>query len=130
MGGELYIYLAEQEAEPERLARLTGSLRRELLELDVEDVTPVRAGATPPGTRALDADMIGGLVVSLSQSAPALQAITFTVRNWLTRRDGTSRAVRMELDGDALELSDATEADQAILVDLFIARHTTTGDRP
>jgi hypothetical protein len=38
---------------------------------------------------------------------------------------GTRRTVRLELDGDALELSQASAADQQRLIELFVSRHTT-----
>jgi hypothetical protein len=38
--------------------------------------------------------------------------------------------VRLELDGDALELSQASPADQERLIKLFLERHATAGDRP
>ena len=47
------------------------------------------------------------------------------IRDWLRRGEGTRRTVRLELAGDALELSQASAADQAQLIELFVARHTT-----
>ncbi|MCG5220850.1 hypothetical protein [Streptosporangium sp. KLBMP 9127] len=127
MGAELRVYLAEQDADPERLDRATGFLRQELLELDVEDVTLLRAGAAPPGTRAIDVALVGGLMVALGQTATALQAVVSTVSGWLSRGQGTNRTVRIEIDGDVLELSEATSADQMRLLELFVGRHTATG---
>ena len=39
MDGELRLHLSEEGADAERLAVLTGYLRAELLQLDVEDVS-------------------------------------------------------------------------------------------
>jgi hypothetical protein len=38
--------------------------------------------------------------------------------------------VRLELDGDALELSQASAADQERLIELFVARHATREGEP
>ena len=54
MGGELRLHLSEEGADDERLAVLTGYLRGELLQLDVENVTALPAGKPPPGSRACD----------------------------------------------------------------------------
>jgi len=122
--GELRLQLAEEGADAERLAALTGYLRGELLQLDVEDVTALQAGEPPPGSRAFDVATVGALLIALGQSAEGLRSVVFAIRDWLRRGEGTQRTVRLELDGDALELSQASTADQAQLIKLFVARHT------
>ena len=52
------------------------------------------------------------------------------IRDWLRRGDGTRRTVRLEIDGDALELSQASAADQERLVELFVSRHATGQGAP
>jgi hypothetical protein len=124
MSGELRLQLAEEGADAERLAVLTRYLRGELLQLDVEDVTALQAGAPPPGSRALDAATVGALLIALGQSAEGLRSVVFAIRDWLRRGKGTGRAVRLELGSDALELSQASTADQERLIELFVRRHT------
>jgi hypothetical protein len=124
MDGELRVYLSEDGADDEHLDVLTGHLRRELLELDIDDATALRAGQPPPGARAFDVAVVGGLVVTLGQSAEALRQVASMIRAWLRRGDGAGRMVRLELGGDAIELSNASVGDQAKLIDLFVARHT------
>jgi hypothetical protein len=125
MGGELRLHLSEEGADDERLAVLTGYLRGELLQLDVEDVTALPAGEPPPGSRAFDVATVGALLIALGQSAEGLGSVVAAIRDWLRRGEGTRRTVRLELAGDALELSQASAADQAQLIELFVARHTT-----
>jgi hypothetical protein len=125
MDGELRLQLSEDGADAERLATLTGYLRAELLQLDVEDVTALPAGAPPPGTRAFSADTVGALLIALGQSAEGLRSVVSAIRDWLRRGDGTQRTVRLELGGDALELSQASAADQERLIELFVRRHAT-----
>ncbi|MGH3695949.1 MAG: hypothetical protein ACRDRX_18480 [Pseudonocardiaceae bacterium] len=123
MGGVVRVQLCEVGADAERLGTLTGFLRTELLQLDVQDVTAWRAGDAPPGTRALDVAAVGGLLISLGQSAAGLAAVVSTIRTWLARGDGVRRSVRVEIDGDVLELSEASAADQDRLIELFVGWH-------
>lgn len=125
MGGELRLHLSEEGADAERLAMLTGYLRAELLQLDVEDVTALRAGEPPPGSRVFGVVTVGALLIALGQSVQGLRPVVSAVRDWLRRGGETRRTVRLELDGDALELSQASPADQERLIELFISRHTT-----
>ena len=125
MDKDLRLQLSEEGADAERLAVLTGYLRSELLQLDVEDVRALRAGESPPGARGFDAATVGALLIALGQSAEGLQSVVSAVRDWLRRGDGPRRTVRLELGGDALELSQASAADQERLIELFVRRHTT-----
>ncbi|HSK25670.1 MAG TPA: hypothetical protein VK894_02015 [Jiangellales bacterium] len=127
MDSPVRLELAELDADAERLDELTGYLRQELLELDVDDVTAVRAGPPPPGARALDVLVVGGLLVKLADTA-ALRSVVSAVRRWLSRGDGgTPRTVRVEIGGDVIELSAASDADQERLVELFVERHSGAG---
>ena len=121
----LRVQLSEEDADAERLDELTSSLRQELLQLDVEDVTALRAGEAPPGARGLDAAAVGALLVGLGSSADGLRAVISAIRGWLTRGWGAHRSVRLEIDGDVLELTEASAADQDRLIGLFIGRHAT-----
>jgi hypothetical protein len=122
VGSELRLHLSEDGADAERLDALTGFLRRELLQLDVEDLTALSVGASPPGSRGFDVVAVGGLLVTLSRSAGGLRSVVSAIRKWLARGEGTRRTVRLEIGGDVMELSEATAADQERLVDLFVSR--------
>lgn len=125
MGDALRVELAEDGADAERLDTLTRYLRQELLQLDVEDVTARRAGEPPPGARAFDLMAVNELMVYLGPTAEGLRTVVSAIRKWLGRGSGVRRTVRMELDGDVLELSEATEADLDRLIALFVDRNTT-----
>jgi hypothetical protein len=128
MGGELSLLLAEEGADAERLEELAGFLRGELLQFEVEDVAALPAGAPPPGARSFDVAAVGGLLVTLCHSAESLRVVVSAIRGWLGRGGGTRRTVRLELDGDVLELSAATARDQDRLIEVFIARHAQAED--
>jgi hypothetical protein len=122
--------LSEEGADAERLAVLTGYLRAELLQLDIEEIDTLPPGEAPPGARAFGAAAVGSLLVALGQSAEGLRSVVSVIKDWLRRGDGPHRTVRLELGGDALELSQASVADQERLIELFISRHTAvTGER-
>jgi len=125
MDKDLRLQLSEEGADAERLAALTGYLRSELLRLDVEDVTALPAGEPPPGARGFNAATVGALLIALGQSAEGLRSVVSVIRGWLRRGEGKGRTVRLELAGDALELSQASGADQERLIELFVRRHTT-----
>jgi len=130
MNLELRLQVSEDGADAERLARLTGYLRAELLQLDIENVSEPQAGEAPPGARVAGVATVGALLVAVGQSADGLRAVVSAIRAWLGRGEETGRAVRLELDGDALELSQASAADQERLIQLFVSRHRTQEGGP
>jgi hypothetical protein len=125
MDRELRLQLSEEGADAGRLTVLTGYLRSELLRLDVEDVKALPAGQPPPGSRAFDGATVGGLLIALGQSAEGLQLVVSAIKGWLRRGEPKGRTVRLELGGDALELSQASTADQERLIEMFVSRHAT-----
>jgi len=125
MSGELRLQISEVGADAQRLAILTGYLRAELLQLDVENVATPRASEVPPDARAVDVAVIGTLLVALGQSAEGLRSVVSVIRGWLRHDQGTRRTVRLELEGDTLELSQASADDQEKLIEFFVSRHAT-----
>ena len=133
MSAQLSLHIAEDGADAERIDALTGHLRRELLQLDVEDVTAVPGGPAPDGARVVDVAAIGALLVSLGGAAGGLKEVVTVVRGWLSRGDKVRRTVKIEIGGDTLELSEASLADQDRLIDIFVRQHTGSearGDGP
>src|SRR5687768_15176893 len=109
----------EPDADAAELEHATSQLRTELLELDVDRVDQPSEPA-PAGTRGLDVAALGTLVVAAGRGAigPVLQ----TLQSWVARR--SSRSVKITIDGDSLELTNASREDQRRLVESFLARHT------
>jgi hypothetical protein len=129
MMSELRVQLSESGADAERVDTLTGFLRQELLQLDVADVTALPAGEPPPGARAIDAIAIGGLLITLNRTAQGVRTVVSAIRAWLARGDGVKRTVRLELEGDVLELSEVTATEQTRLIELFVSRHVGQEDQ-
>ncbi|MEA2311607.1 MAG: hypothetical protein QOE28_1575 [Solirubrobacteraceae bacterium] len=103
---------------PEDLEEAARALREELLELDVDGVERPSRPA-PDGARAIEAAILGTLLVTLSKGA--LAAVAGTIQNWVAR--GGVRTVTLELDGDRIELGNASAEDQRRLLEAFVARH-------
>ncbi|MGW6279862.1 hypothetical protein [Kribbella sp. NPDC055071] len=122
---ELRIQLAESGADAERVDQLTGYLRQELLELDVDDVKALPAGDPPPGSRAFEAAVVGGLIVTFAEAAQGVRSVVSSIRAWLARGSGgAKRTIRLELDGDVLELSEVSATEQTRLIELFLTKHS------
>jgi Effector Associated Constant Component 1 len=100
-------------AEREELAL---RLREELRDADFHDVARPDGTALPRAKG--DALAWAQLVVTLAGSLPPLLS---AVRGWLGRHAGAS--VVVEIDGDRLELSDASPAEQHDAVAAWLARH-------
>ncbi|MFC9256338.1 hypothetical protein [Amycolatopsis thailandensis] len=124
MTSAVRVQLGEDGADAERADQLAGYLRRELIERGLSDVKALPAGEAPPGSRGFDAVTAGGLLVTLGKSADGLRSVVAAAREWLSRGGRVKRTVRLEIDGDVLELSEASLSDQDKLVDLFVSRHS------
>lgn len=118
----LRLQVGDENADQEELADLTARLRSELLDLDVEAVEQLRAGQPPPGTRAVDLMAIGTLVATFARP-DLLTAIVAAVQSWLGGAGG--RSVKLEVDGDALELTGVSSKEQRRLADEWLRRHAT-----
>jgi hypothetical protein len=123
MSSVLCLYLSEEGADSERTDTLTGYLRADLIELDVADVAVLAEGAAPTGARSGVVAVVGGLLVSLGDAAGGLASVVTAIAQWLKRGETAKRSIRLELDGDVLELSHPSSADERRLIELFISRH-------
>ncbi|MFC8392042.1 hypothetical protein [Streptomyces sp. NPDC057238] len=108
-----------QDSDQEELDQLALQLRERLLELDVEDVEPVRSGDVPDGAKPVDALAVGALAVTLAPIA--LRSVLDLVRTWIENRP--VRTVSVTLGEDSLELEAVSSADQRRIVDAFLAAH-------
>jgi hypothetical protein len=118
----VHLTLAESGSDRDRLDQLTRLLRDELSHLDTVDVRRASSQAAPPGARGVDAQTVSTLAVALMGSG-GLTALVTAARAWLDRGHEAPRNIRMEVDGDVLELSGATSTEQDRLVSLFLDRH-------
>jgi hypothetical protein len=110
------------DVDAQELAHLTHQLRRTLLELDVEDVRPIREDDIPPGAKAVDAAAAGALVVTLAPVA--MQGVIGVVQAWLAGRPAA--AIKVTIGRDSLELTNATAEQVEQLTSAFLSRHPPT----
>ena len=110
------------DGDAEEAARATLQLRRELLDLDVDAVEAPQAGRPPPGSKGVDVAALGALVVNIADSQ-LLAAVVTAVRSWLA--GSSRRSIKLQLGGDALELSGVSSKEQRRLTDEWLARQTT-----
>ena len=114
---------AESDTDAEELTQITGRLRAELLDLDVDTVRQPVLGEAPEDAKGAGLLAAGELVVGLVATPEVLASIIDAVRSWLGRN--RARSVKLTLDGDALEVSGVSSAEQDRLIDLWVSRHGT-----
>lgn len=129
MDTELRLSLVEAGASAEELEATGDRVREELLALDVTSVRAMPGGPAPDGTRGLDAATLGAMLVSLPATPPVLAAVVDVMRRWIGRSD-SSRSVRIEIDGDSLELSKVSDEEQTLLIEDWLKRRTATPASP
>lgn len=121
-GGELTVEVsATADTDDEELAQLTNRLRDELLRLDVDAVSSARGGEAPDSSKGVGLLAAGGLVVRFALRQDLLRSIIDGIRSWLGRQH--ARSVKLTLDGDLLELTGVSSAEQDRLVELWVMRH-------
>lgn len=120
MRREMTIAIRDEDADLERLDELSSALRRELLDLGVDDVDRVSEGEAPPGTRALDVAAIGVLLVAFQESLPVISGIVGVVRAWLASSGG-ARSVELTIGDQTLRIDSASQEQQDRLIDEFVA---------
>lgn len=112
---------AEPDADREELVALAVRLREWLLPVGVESVGLVAAGPAPSGTRSAGVFVAGVLTVLFARSSELLGKLVDVVQSWLS--SSGARSVRLELDGDVLEVTGITRSDQRELIRTWIDRH-------
>lgn len=116
----------EPATDGEARERLLRGLRRELAELEIEGMRSVLDGSAPTGAKAADPVTIGAIVVAMSASGGVLPAVVATIRDWLGRHADRHR-IAVTIDGDTIELANASTEQRQELVEAFVRRHTTGG---
>jgi hypothetical protein len=120
VGRELKVELFEPDADLEGVDELTHQLRLELLELDIDSVSPVLTGPAPAGSKGLELAAVGALLVQVAGSVDAVRTVVTALRSWLRRGSSRQRSLKISFDGRTLELTSATDAQQQQLVDEFV----------
>jgi hypothetical protein len=119
MSGRMVITVHEDDADAQRLDDVTRALRRELLDLDVDDVKQARESQAPPGTRAVDVATVGVLLVAFKESVNVVGALVTLVRSWLGSAPA-GRSVELIIGENSLKISSASREQQDRLIIEFV----------
>ena len=111
--------------DPEDVERLGRQLRNELRALDVDDVAVLDIGLPPDGAKSGAAASLTEWLVTLSAGGGVFVTVIGTLKEWLTRR-GAAHELTVTIDGDTLELSNATQTERAEVIETFVRRHQPT----
>ncbi|GAA3105388.1 hypothetical protein GCM10020001_023680 [Nonomuraea salmonea] len=117
----LSVTVVDDSADPQGLHEATSWLRDELLHLDVV-VSADGTDPAPAGARADLALTLGGLVIALT-GTEVLGSIVGAITAWLGRNQ--HRSVKLELDGDVLEVTGVRSDQQRELIDAWLRRRQT-----
>jgi hypothetical protein len=117
--------VGHEDTDAVELDQLARQLRRWLLANDA-DVRLAQAGDGPPDTRATDIMTIGALVVTVITSRPILTSILSTVQAYLEL--SKARSVKIQIDGDSLEITGLRLDDQRRLIESFVDRHANVDE--
>jgi hypothetical protein len=111
---------ADPDIDAEEMAQLVGRLRSELLDLDVIAVELATGGEVPGNAKGIGLLALGGLVVRFA-GPDVLESVIGGIRSWLGRQ--RHRSIKLTLDGDSLELTGVSSAEQQRLINLWVNRH-------
>ncbi|MDR7275993.1 hypothetical protein [Catenuloplanes atrovinosus] len=114
----LLISIGTDPSDPQDTEEALHALRRELDDIDVP-AAPLPAGPAPLHTRGADVAALTALAVAVWHPE-VLAPLIELVRSWAGRQ---GRTVRIEIDGDVLELSRADADQQRRIVDEWLRRH-------
>ncbi|EGD43786.1 hypothetical protein ACWZJV_04685 [Nocardioides sp. WG-D5] len=115
------------DPDVERLEELSSVLRRELLDLGVDDVERASAGEAPAGTRGIDIAAIGVLIVAFQEPLVAVTAIVGAIRGWMSSARG-AHAVELTIGDQTLKIDSASREQQDRLIDEFVAALHASGE--
>jgi Effector Associated Constant Component 1 len=85
----------------------------------------VDGGPPPDGAKSGAAASLTEWLVTLSAGGGVFVTVIGTLKEWLTRR-GAAHKLTVTIDGDTLELSNATQTERAEVIETFVRRHQPT----
>jgi hypothetical protein len=112
---------ADPEADAQEIAQLMERLRAEVAEREFDLVADPAAAPPPAGSKAADPAGVSSLLIALAASGGVLTSLVGLLQGWLQR--SSARTVVVEIDGDRLELADATSEQRRRLTDAWLSRH-------
>lgn len=120
------IDIAVGEADAEAVESATGRLREELLCLDVDSVEVPRGGQPPTGAKVGGELAVLGTLLLTTPDSALLSAVVEVIKSWIGRASG--RTVRLEIDGDVLDVQGLSSSQQKLLIKQWIDRHNASNN--
>jgi hypothetical protein len=102
-------------------AELARRLRREILDLDVEQAEFQPSQDTAAGAKGAGLDWTH-LLLTLSNPGGALTSVIAAVQSWLGRGGDQHRSVTVEIGGDKLTVTGMTSEDQKRVITAWLKR--------
>jgi hypothetical protein len=85
---------AQADFDAEKLRQLTGYLRSELKDMDLESVTDVRNQAVPPGAKVVDPLTLGAIIVVVLPEV--LPKVLEYIQAWTLRHEGQTIKIKAQ----------------------------------
>ncbi|GIF52127.1 hypothetical protein DFJ67_6335 [Asanoa ferruginea] len=104
------------DVDDDVLARMTGDLRDELLDLDVDSVERPSGGPAPDGTKAGEVLTAGALLLAVAPSV--VEGVLAVLTSWLSRQPSD---VTIEIDGQTFT-GPVTREQRDALVAAYLSR--------
>lgn len=119
---ELLISMNSKRVDAELVDALIQRLIGELFELpEVQSIRPGKTQNSVPGAKG-DTLQWGTILVTLAASGGVLTSLITVLQAWLARHE--KRSLVLEIDGDKLEITGMSNAEQKELVEIWLKRHT------
>src|SRR2546425_4583661 len=93
---------AEADVDADKLSQLTGYLRSELEDMDIESVTDVRNQAVPSGAKVVDPLTAGALVVAVLPAV--LPKVMEFIQAWTLRGQGHTVKIKAQCGDRSVEV--------------------------
>src|SRR5207248_3136448 len=93
---------AQADIDAEKLSQLTGYLRAELEDMDIESVTDVRNQAVPPGAKVVDPLSAGVLIVAVLPAV--LPKVMEFLQAWTLRGEGQTMKIKAQRGDRSVEV--------------------------
>jgi hypothetical protein len=112
----------DPEADAEEAERLGQQLRREIAQLDVEDVGPAFPAAAPDGAKGGALDW-GTLLVTFAAAGGVFTSVIALAQDWLNQH-ASAQQIKMTIDGDTIVLGRASSQERERLINAWVRRHS------
>ncbi|MCK4788601.1 MAG: hypothetical protein KAV87_32970 [Desulfobacteraceae bacterium] len=118
---EIKLSINSHESDGEHLSQLTTLLRDELEQLDIEKITVPSHASQPEGAKSGDVFSWGLLLLTLAASGGVLTTLITALKSWVLRQNECN--IKIELDGDVLEIKGVDSEEQQRIIERWLARH-------